>query len=191
MNWLDFLNDEAHNVTHSLDVFSAWCFRPGLCKMARGGGTLCGLGRGGGGGQGPARVATAPPPPPPSVEQTSQGNGMIVDGTAPVRGHTLLLSQALASLPVIFLVVLWFLEYPYENKCMTSTSVNHVCFADECGIVAQISQPLANSDISAYYISTFSFDHVLVSPDSPFSSEWPEPVPAHEATDHLSRLPIR
>uniref|UniRef100_A0A3B4ZLS0 Cytosolic arginine sensor for mTORC1 subunit 1 n=1 Tax=Stegastes partitus TaxID=144197 RepID=A0A3B4ZLS0_9TELE len=35
---------------------------------------------------------------------------------------------------------------------------------DECGIVAQISQPLADSDISAYYISTFSFDHALVSP---------------------------
>lgn len=35
--------------------------------------------------------------------------------------------------------------------------------ADECGIVAQISQPLADSDISAYYISTFSFDHALVS----------------------------
>lgn len=33
---------------------------------------------------------------------------------------------------------------------------------DECGIVAQISQPLAGCDISAYYISTFSFDHALV-----------------------------
>uniref|UniRef100_A0A1A8MAI9 Cytosolic arginine sensor for mTORC1 subunit 1 n=1 Tax=Nothobranchius pienaari TaxID=704102 RepID=A0A1A8MAI9_9TELE len=33
---------------------------------------------------------------------------------------------------------------------------------DECGIVAQISQPLADGDISAYYISTFSFDHALV-----------------------------
>ncbi|KAM3868050.1 cytosolic arginine sensor for mTORC1 subunit 1 [Diretmus argenteus] len=33
---------------------------------------------------------------------------------------------------------------------------------DECGIVAQISRPLADSDISAYYISTFSFDHALV-----------------------------
>ncbi|XP_057688571.1 cytosolic arginine sensor for mTORC1 subunit 1 isoform X2 [Corythoichthys intestinalis] len=33
---------------------------------------------------------------------------------------------------------------------------------DECGIVAQISQPLADHDISAYYISTFSFDHALV-----------------------------
>lgn len=33
---------------------------------------------------------------------------------------------------------------------------------DECGIVAQISQPLADKDISAYYISTFSFDHALV-----------------------------
>ncbi|KAK3539188.1 hypothetical protein QTP86_028805 [Hemibagrus guttatus] len=32
---------------------------------------------------------------------------------------------------------------------------------DECGIVAQISQPLADCDISAYYISTFSFDHAL------------------------------
>ncbi|XP_072921790.1 cytosolic arginine sensor for mTORC1 subunit 2-like isoform X2 [Hemitrygon akajei] len=33
---------------------------------------------------------------------------------------------------------------------------------DECGIVAQISEPLANADISAYYISTFNFDHALV-----------------------------
>ncbi|XP_032803181.1 cytosolic arginine sensor for mTORC1 subunit 2-like [Petromyzon marinus] len=33
---------------------------------------------------------------------------------------------------------------------------------DECGIVAQISEPLANADISAYYISTFKFDHALV-----------------------------
>ncbi|XP_034026781.1 cytosolic arginine sensor for mTORC1 subunit 1 [Thalassophryne amazonica] len=33
---------------------------------------------------------------------------------------------------------------------------------DECGIVAQISRPLADSNISAYYISTFSFDHALV-----------------------------
>uniref|UniRef100_A0A3Q3A523 Cytosolic arginine sensor for mTORC1 subunit 1 n=1 Tax=Kryptolebias marmoratus TaxID=37003 RepID=A0A3Q3A523_KRYMA len=37
---------------------------------------------------------------------------------------------------------------------------------DECGIVAQISQPLADGDISAYYISTFSFDHALVSQTS-------------------------
>uniref|UniRef100_A0A3P8QWG7 Cytosolic arginine sensor for mTORC1 subunit 1 n=1 Tax=Astatotilapia calliptera TaxID=8154 RepID=A0A3P8QWG7_ASTCA len=36
---------------------------------------------------------------------------------------------------------------------------------DECGIVAQISQPLADSDISAYYISTFSFDHALSQSD--------------------------
>lgn len=42
----------------------------------------------------------------------------------------------------------------------------HSLFLDECGIVAQISQPLADSDISAYYISTFSFDHALVSPTS-------------------------
>ncbi|XP_066544955.1 cytosolic arginine sensor for mTORC1 subunit 1 [Amia ocellicauda] len=40
---------------------------------------------------------------------------------------------------------------------------------DECGIVAQISQPLADADISAYYISTFSFDHALV-PEEDISS---------------------
>uniref|UniRef100_A0A8C7M5T9 Cytosolic arginine sensor for mTORC1 subunit 2 n=1 Tax=Oncorhynchus kisutch TaxID=8019 RepID=A0A8C7M5T9_ONCKI len=34
---------------------------------------------------------------------------------------------------------------------------------DECGIVAQISEPLATADIPAYYISTFKFDHALVS----------------------------
>uniref|UniRef100_A0A667ZBE0 Cytosolic arginine sensor for mTORC1 subunit 1 n=1 Tax=Myripristis murdjan TaxID=586833 RepID=A0A667ZBE0_9TELE len=45
---------------------------------------------------------------------------------------------------------------------------------DECGIVAQISQPLADSDISAYYISTFSFDHALVSVTSAL------PHPANE-----------
>ncbi|XP_029427043.1 cytosolic arginine sensor for mTORC1 subunit 1 [Rhinatrema bivittatum] len=33
---------------------------------------------------------------------------------------------------------------------------------DECGIVAQIAEPLATEDISAYYISTFNFDHALV-----------------------------
>uniref|UniRef100_H3ARL9 Cytosolic arginine sensor for mTORC1 subunit 1 n=2 Tax=Latimeria chalumnae TaxID=7897 RepID=H3ARL9_LATCH len=33
---------------------------------------------------------------------------------------------------------------------------------DECGIVAQFSEPLADADISAYYISTFNFDHALV-----------------------------
>uniref|UniRef100_A0A3Q2Q3E3 Cytosolic arginine sensor for mTORC1 subunit 2 n=1 Tax=Fundulus heteroclitus TaxID=8078 RepID=A0A3Q2Q3E3_FUNHE len=33
---------------------------------------------------------------------------------------------------------------------------------DECGIVAQISEPLATADIPAYYISTFKFDHALV-----------------------------
>lgn len=45
-----------------------------------------------------------------------------------------------------------------------------MCFlsADECGIVAQISEPLATADIPAYYISTFKFDHALVRPvDSP------------------------
>ncbi|KAJ6659112.1 hypothetical protein lerEdw1_019415 [Lerista edwardsae] len=36
---------------------------------------------------------------------------------------------------------------------------------DECGIVAQIAEPLADGDISAYYISTFNFDHALVPED--------------------------
>ncbi|XP_071471279.1 cytosolic arginine sensor for mTORC1 subunit 1 isoform X2 [Marmota flaviventris] len=36
---------------------------------------------------------------------------------------------------------------------------------DECGIVAQIAGPLAAADISAYYISTFNFDHALVPED--------------------------
>ncbi|XP_028565731.2 cytosolic arginine sensor for mTORC1 subunit 1 [Podarcis muralis] len=36
---------------------------------------------------------------------------------------------------------------------------------DECGIVAQIAKPLADADISAYYISTFNFDHALVPED--------------------------
>ncbi|NXI60926.1 CAST1 protein, partial [Anseranas semipalmata] len=37
-----------------------------------------------------------------------------------------------------------------------------VRIGDECGIVAQIAEPLAAVDISAYYISTFNFDHALV-----------------------------
>uniref|UniRef100_UPI00358FE0D7 cytosolic arginine sensor for mTORC1 subunit 2 isoform X2 n=1 Tax=Myxine glutinosa TaxID=7769 RepID=UPI00358FE0D7 len=32
----------------------------------------------------------------------------------------------------------------------------------ECGIVAQISEPLASGDVLAYYISTYKFDHALV-----------------------------
>lgn len=38
-----------------------------------------------------------------------------------------------------------------------------IALSDECGIVAQISEPLATADIPAYYISTFKFDHALVS----------------------------
>lgn len=41
--------------------------------------------------------------------------------------------------------------------------LNAPCVLDECGIVAQISEPLAAADIPAYYISTFKFDHALVS----------------------------
>nr|XP_027325775.2 cytosolic arginine sensor for mTORC1 subunit 1 isoform X2 [Anas platyrhynchos] len=41
---------------------------------------------------------------------------------------------------------------------------------DECGIVAQIAEPLAAVDISAYYISTFNFDHASPRRASPRSS---------------------
>nr|XP_013810238.1 PREDICTED: GATS-like protein 3 [Apteryx mantelli mantelli] len=48
---------------------------------------------------------------------------------------------------------------------------------DECGIVAQIAEPLANVDISAYYISTFNFDHALV-PEDGIAEVIEEQVPA-------------
>ncbi len=71
----------------------------------------------------------------------------------------------------------WVNKHSRLNQKVTSLSL--ICryltllsvlffFSDECGIVAQISQPLADSDISAYYISTFSFDHALVSHFAPF-----------------------
>lgn len=62
------------------------------------------------------------------------------------------LNQKVTSLPLICRNLTFFFSF----------------FLDECGIVAQISQPLADSDISAYYISTFSFDHALVSHFAPF-----------------------
>lgn len=34
---------------------------------------------------------------------------------------------------------------------------------DECGIVAQVSAPLAQAEISTYYICTYNIDHTLVS----------------------------
>lgn len=45
-----------------------------------------------------------------------------------------------------------------------ASKVSPLCLqpSDECGIVAQIAGPLAAVDISAYYISTFNFDHALV-----------------------------
>uniref|UniRef100_A0ABI7YWV4 Cytosolic arginine sensor for mTORC1 subunit 2 n=1 Tax=Felis catus TaxID=9685 RepID=A0ABI7YWV4_FELCA len=44
---------------------------------------------------------------------------------------------------------------------------------DECGIVAQISEPLAAADIPAYYISTFKFDHALTLGRKPQGGPWP------------------
>ena len=34
--------------------------------------------------------------------------------------------------------------------------------SDECGIVAQVSAPLAHAEISTYYICTYYTDHTLV-----------------------------
>lgn len=46
--------------------------------------------------------------------------------------------------------------------------------------MAQIAEPLAAADISAYYISTFNFDHALVSPCpslGPPARDTPQGVP--------------
>ncbi|XP_056384651.1 cytosolic arginine sensor for mTORC1 subunit 1 isoform X1 [Hyla sarda] len=48
-----------------------------------------------------------------------------------------------------------------ELWCMVRIGGQPLGF-DECGIVAQIAGPLATADISAYYVSTFNFDHALV-----------------------------
>lgn len=68
--------------------------------------------------------------------------------------------------PQIFVPVL----IPQQMSCLQVSALlnSQFFFVDECGIVAQISQPLAESDISAYYISTFSFDHALVSLQTTF-----------------------
>lgn len=53
------------------------------------------------------------------------------------------------------------------HGCVTGAAAHPGCpcaSPDECGIVAQIAEPLAAADISAYYISTFNFDHALVRP---------------------------
>jgi len=69
---------------------------------------------------------------------------------------------------------------PNNSKCVSASLCTHylskskahlkvlvaefsLSSSDECGIVAQISEPLATADIPAYYISTFKFDHALVS----------------------------
>lgn len=63
----------------------------------------------------------------------------------------------LNSLCVLLSVHTWLQLFPLLLLVLT----------DECGIVAQISEPLATADIPAYYISTFKFDHALVSLPSP------------------------
>lgn len=49
------------------------------------------------------------------------------------------------------------------GRCPSDNDWVFISPTDECGIVAQISEPLAAADIPAYYISTFKFDHALVS----------------------------
>ena len=44
--------------------------------------------------------------------------------------------------------------------------LTHVVLIDECGIVAQVSTPLALAEISTYYICTFYTDHTLVRADT-------------------------
>lgn len=50
-----------------------------------------------------------------------------------------------------------------SGRCHSDNDRFFLSPTDECGIVAQISEPLAAADIPAYYISTFKFDHALVS----------------------------
>ncbi len=44
--------------------------------------------------------------------------------------------------------------------------IEFVFIAAECGIVDQILDPIAESKVSLYYISTFYSDHTLVSIES-------------------------
>lgn len=54
-------------------------------------------------------------------------------------------------------------EFCETDRCRSDNNWIFIFPPDECGIVAQISEPLAAADIPAYYISTFKFDHALVS----------------------------
>lgn len=54
-------------------------------------------------------------------------------------------------------------EFCKTGRCRSDNDCIFISPTDECGIVAQISEPLAAADIPAYYISTFKFDHALVS----------------------------
>ena len=56
----------------------------------------------------------------------------------------------------------------YSYALCIHLALIHLCHvlpvAEECGIVAQVSAPLAHAEISTYYISTYYTDHTLVSP---------------------------
>ena len=59
------------------------------------------------------------------------------------------------------------LLWPLDLCCATVVYIDPAIIisspADECGIVAQVSAPLAKAEISTYYICTFYTDHTLVS----------------------------
>lgn len=56
--------------------------------------------------------------------------------------------------------------------------------------MAQIAEPLAAADISAYYISTFNFDHALVSScPSPGTPAGPEVSPGADTPSVPRQVP--
>lgn len=53
---------------------------------------------------------------------------------------------------------------PVLVSCVIYYLVIVVFLIEECGIVAQISEPLVKHNISEYYLSTYYNDHSLVNP---------------------------
>ena len=61
----------------------------------------------------------------------------------------------------------WAFKLPVGTNELVRMCVKFNIFSfpliDECGIVAQVSAPLAKATISTYYICTYNTDHTLVS----------------------------
>ena len=51
----------------------------------------------------------------------------------------------------------------FKLKLLLTSIICFIIFLAECGIVAQVLEPIAEANISLYYISTFYSDHTLVS----------------------------